>query len=161
MAENKANKAEVQRRTNVILDLLLDGLRRHEVLQYASKQTDWSLSDRQIDEYISRANEAIENHRSEERAKRINKTEMRLEKLLTRALSKQDHRLVRLVLEDIRKLFGLDAPTKHALTDKEGEHDFVNLTIEEIRRRAEAILGEESRDSKADNGQQRLPGNVS
>ncbi|MFQ5641806.1 MAG: hypothetical protein ACE5IR_27845 [bacterium] len=126
--ETKANKAEVERRTTVVVDLLLDGLRRHEILKYIEKNENWGISNSQTDEYIAKANEVINNYESGNRDAKIKKTEQRLEKLLSRAISKKDFRLARLLIQDIRTLFGIDRPIKIAPTTPDGENEFTGIS---------------------------------
>jgi flavin-binding protein dodecin len=52
----KTTKAEVIQRVTEIKKLKLDGYTRTYIIQYGSK---WSVSDRTIDEYISRATDEI------------------------------------------------------------------------------------------------------
>lgn len=154
--ETKANKAEVERRTTVVVDLLLDGLRRHEILKYIENKEKWGISNSQVDEYIAKANEVINNYESGNRDAKIRKTEQRLEKLLSRAISKKDFRLARLLIQDIRTLFGIDKPQKYARTDSEGR-DLDNITDEEIERRVKASLYELI-NKKPDKGNKKQPG---
>jgi len=115
--ETKANKAETEKRVTTVVDLLLDGLRRHEIYRFVSENEakgnlNWNVTTRQIDEYIAKASEIIRNYESDKREDKIKKAEQRLEKLLSRAISNKDLRLARLIIADIRTLFGLDAPSK-------------------------------------------------
>lgn len=54
MSGKKGSNIEVADRVSKVYMLLLNGLKRREIIQYAAKN-EWDLTDRQIDEYIRRA----------------------------------------------------------------------------------------------------------
>lgn len=118
--ENRASDALVQERVDDVVDLLLDGYTRKEVLQFISN-AGWEISDRQVDNYIAKANDAIHEVREIDRAKRIARVERRIERLYRKALKQGNLALARQLVGDERTLSGLDAPSKTALTDDDGK----------------------------------------
>ncbi len=118
MRNKKSTNAEVVQRIKFMVDLILDGLSSHEILQYTS--VEWGgLSDRQIFEYISRANEKIELMAEKYQEEAFNKIRARLERQYRRALQIKDGYLARLLLQDMRKLYALDKAPR-APIDEDG-----------------------------------------
>lgn len=127
---SRSTDAEVARRIRFVQRLLLRGRTRSEVLQFAAKK--WGLEDRQIDDYISRAKEFINE---------VNKIEM-LDNmaLITRnywenyreALKEKNRFLAVSILEKIAKLKGLSQETiNHIIEDR---RDLETLTDEDLER---------------------------
>ena len=54
----KSTNVEIEERVNTVYQLLIKSWSRFDILQYAA--TEWDLSSRQTDEYISRARKLIE-----------------------------------------------------------------------------------------------------
>ena len=51
--------AEVEQRIAVVYGLLTDGRSRYEVMQFIADETDWGISERQIDNYIQGARDRL------------------------------------------------------------------------------------------------------
>ena len=64
MKENKANTVETEERTMIVLDMLLSGLKRREILINVAnnEELNWNICDSQIDNYISKANKIIKEY---------------------------------------------------------------------------------------------------
>ena len=64
MKENKANTVETEERTMIVLDMLLSGLKRREILINVAnnEKLNWNICDSQIDNYISKANKIIKEY---------------------------------------------------------------------------------------------------
>lgn len=113
-------------RLDVVLELLLLGYQRREILQSASK-LGWlngkgePVSDRTVDTYIHEANAELEALATIDRQREIGKARARLEKLFNKSFQIQDYKTARAIQKDISDLFGLDAPKKKELTGKDGK----------------------------------------
>ena len=57
--EEKSTSFEKDKRIDVVCELLVSGASRSQMIQYVAKKTEWNLSSRQIDQYISYAKEKI------------------------------------------------------------------------------------------------------
>lgn len=125
----QSTQAEVDLRVSEIQSLILQGYTRAYLLQYGSK---WVISDRQIDDYISKATTAI---------KEINQASVQDNMaIITSNLwdafrtAKQEKNLSEQhkILMSIAKLKGLDQMTvNHIIEDK---RDLESLTDEELGR---------------------------
>jgi len=113
----KATNYEIIQRVTWVVDALLDGLTRYEICHYASKPTNqvhkngmpgWGMSNRQTDRYIRFANTRIGRMAEKAEEKAFDKIRARLEREYRRAVQKQDGRLVRMLLQDMRELYGFD-----------------------------------------------------
>ena len=67
-------------RTDQILELVVAGLTRREILKWVSSKTDWKIGDRQVDRLISRTRTLLEKeaapHRTLEFAKAVRRLDM-------------------------------------------------------------------------------------
>ena len=55
----RTNNAAKEQRVAIVYGLLTDGRSRYEILQFASTETDWDVSDRTVDFYIKEARERM------------------------------------------------------------------------------------------------------
>ena len=115
---NKVTNAEKTKRINTIHDMLVLGVRRPDILQYASEKTNWELTDRQIDTYIAQATALIEAAGVLDREKEIAQMKERFEMLWGKNMQIQDYKAALAVLKERASLLGLSAPTevKHSGT---------------------------------------------
>ncbi len=105
MAE-KNPAAVVEQRVSEVHRLLLAGVRRRDVLQFASKQK-WGVSDRTVDDYISKANDAIREAADVDRALEVGRAVQRLQDLYRAAVQDKDHRTALQVQKELTALLGL------------------------------------------------------
>ncbi len=141
----RATAAEVNRRIGVIYDLLVRGLGRRAIAQYAAGQN-WQLSPRQLDTYASRAKALLTTEAKRDRALELGKTIAQLDLLFTKALAADDRVEARLILRERSSLLGLAAPE-----DARGGGGPLDLSLSEqaerflieFERQAEALSGAE------------------
>ena len=119
----------MEQRINKVIEWLVLGLSRAQILQYAAEKTEWNISERQIDTYISRANEEIEKHAQTVRERELGKSIKRLEMLFHSCMKVQDYQRALAVQKELNELLGLKAPVKQEVTGKDGSE----LTIQIIR----------------------------
>lgn len=115
----KATEAIVQRRVSDIHNLLVAGVRRAQILQYAAEQN-WGLQERQIDTYIARATEQIREDSRIDREKELGRAINRLHNLYQATQREQDHRGSLAVVQQMSQLLGLAAAAKIELSGKDG-----------------------------------------
>lgn len=106
----KSTEAQVALRVSEIVDILIKGGNRQDILQYAA--TSWGIKERQTDTYISRAWELIEETTEKNRDRSINLAIKRYEDLYRRSHKVQDYRECRQIINDQVKLLGLAEPDK-------------------------------------------------
>ncbi len=128
-ARERITKATVSQRVNIILETLLDGWSRYQIVQMASKE--WGIVPRTADKYISRAHKIIHILSEREANRMADKCERRLERLYYKALKNGDLNLARNIIKDLRDMFGLDAPARLAFTDPTGKKE-ANARIEVV-----------------------------
>lgn len=116
MAGEKSTDIEIEQRIDTVVSLLCRFMSRRQILQYTSKKTDWNVTPRTIDDYISRAKEIIkEKSDPEQTSGMIRKN---FEMLFGKNLQNEDFRECRAVLESMAKLTGVNEPDKKEIDIK-------------------------------------------
>ena len=131
---SKSTAAEVCQRIDAVYDLLLQGVSRRGMQQYATQHA-WGVSPRQLDTYARRAKALLARAAERERAVELGKTLEQLDLLFMKALAENDRAEARAVLKDRTELLGLAAARRHELLGPGGES--LNMSIAE---RAEQFL---------------------
>ena len=109
--EEKSTSFEKDKRIDVVCELLVSGASRSQMIQYVAKKTEWNLSSRQIDQYISYAKEKIKNS-DIDKGFEIQRAKLRLEKLYKKNESNEDFKECRALIESMAKLFGWNEAEK-------------------------------------------------
>jgi hypothetical protein len=153
MAKKKADTAEVAKRVDEVLRIRLDGAQRHDILQYAS-ENGWGLTDRQVGEYIRRADNLLVERRDTKRKRVIALHIARREALYARAVNSGDHRAALAILDSQAKIQGLylserelrelTAAQRERLRQLESQPDVSREELKAIARQAakEALAAE-------------------
>lgn len=102
----KSTAATVEERVSDVHRMLLLGVRRREILQFASKKK-WGVSDRAIDEYIARATERIREAAEVDRALELGRAMQRLDDLYRSAIQAEDFRTALQVQKELTAMIGL------------------------------------------------------
>jgi len=102
---NKSNKAEAEKRLNQIVTMLIDGFPTFDIVRYGTEN--WKISKRAVEKYITKANEEISSRAKIDRDRGIDWHLEARKKNLSRAISKEDHRLVKDILRDLAEMQGL------------------------------------------------------
>lgn len=124
----RITKAEKEKRVTEVVNLLLKGVKRSDILQYAIKSR-WDVSDAMVDKYIRQATEAIKESAEIDRDYEIALAKERYEYLYMQNIVKKDYRSAAQVVKMKAELQGIEAPKK---LDHTGELTF---NIEEVRRK--------------------------
>lgn len=74
----KSTDIEIAQRVEKIYYKLLNNYTRQEILRYCSSETDWNVSERQIDEYMARATKIIKDASKETYAEWLEKSKQQL-----------------------------------------------------------------------------------
>ena len=114
----KATKAEIERRVTTLFKLMLKGYGRADMLQYVSEndaknpETAWNISERQLENYIARANERFKEYSESQRSGMLDKAVMRLEYVYMQCIKVQDYSKAIAALRELNLLLGLHEPQK-------------------------------------------------
>ena len=109
----KATHAEMNKRIKEVAKMLADGATRPEIIQHASGK--WSISERQTDNLIKRANAIFEEESTFVREAEFGKALHRLNTLYAKAMKVQDFRIALSVQREIHALLALPVPEKKIL----------------------------------------------
>lgn len=113
----KSNNAEYEKRVNIVFSLLLNGLSRYEIIQYASRvvreggkkdKEDWNVSTRQIDTYMADANELIYAKSEMDVDKFRERCKRRFDDLYKRAIARNDVGKCVRIMEMENKILGFE-----------------------------------------------------
>ena len=77
-------------RADQVLDLVVAGLTRREIIKWVETKSDWGIKTRQIDRLIARAHEALEATAQPRRERELAKAIRRLDMLFARSLQIND-----------------------------------------------------------------------
>jgi hypothetical protein len=103
--KRKSEAAEVARRVEEVLRIRLDGAQYHDVLHYSAEKG-WGLKERQIREYIARADDLLVERQEKKRKRVIARRLSMREALFARAVNAADYRTALAILSDMDKLQG-------------------------------------------------------
>ena len=109
--ETKANDFEKEQRIDTVCEFLIKGLTTAQMFRYVSSKTDWGLSSRQLDNYISEAKQKIKNS-DNDKGFEIQRAKRRLENLYVKNEGFEDFKECRAIIETSAKLFGWNEPEK-------------------------------------------------
>ena len=113
---NKSNRATFEKRVNIILEMILSGLKRWQIIQNISNHDElkkWKVDPRQIDNYIRRANDLIKDSIENDRAILIAKANAKYEFLYQKLVNVKDYKGALAAIEKTVSLHGLNAPINH------------------------------------------------
>ena len=102
----KATNAEIALRVEEVLRIRLDGAQFHDIVQYAAEKG-WNLKDRQIREYMSRADDLLVERQENKRKRLVALHLARRDALYARAVNAADYRTALAIASDAAKLQGL------------------------------------------------------
>ena len=115
---SKATNKEVFERVNVVIQLIIQGKTRDEILNYIVDEMNLSVQSAKL--YYGKAWKRIKKQGELNRSKMIALAKRRYHDLYDKCYCIQDYRECRAIQADINKLAGLNAPDKHELTGKDG-----------------------------------------
>lgn len=115
--ETKANDFEKEQRIDTVCEFLIKGLTTSQMFRYVSSKTDWGISARQLDNYISEAKQKIKNS-DNDKGFEIQRAKRRLEKLYIKNEDIEDFKECRAIIDTSAKLFGWNEAEKHDVNVK-------------------------------------------
>ena len=116
----RSTAAEVARRIDALYDLLLQGVGRHGIQQFATSHG-WDVSARQLDTYAARAKAQLAKAAERDRSVELGRALERLDLLFMKALAENDRAEARAVLKDTTELLGLGPAQRHELAGPSGQ----------------------------------------
>ncbi len=133
----QATKVEIERRIDIVLEMLLRGYTRREIVQFSAKE--FGINSRQSDTYIRKAKKRIEREYDEKNYSELRRVHVaRVIRLYKEALKKDDHKTAQRILKDIADLHGLYPPRKIEGTGKDGA---IIIDISNALERAAELYG--------------------
>ena len=115
--ETKATDFEKEQRIDLVCEFLIKGLTTAQMFRYVSSKTDWGISARQLDNYISEAKQKIKNS-DNDKGFEIQRAKKRLEKLYVKNESLEDYKECRALIDTSAKLFGWNEPEEKNINIK-------------------------------------------
>ena len=115
--ETKATDFEKDQRIDAVCEFLIKGLTTAQMFRYVSSKTDWGISARQLDNYISEAKQKIKNS-DNDKGFEIQRAKRRLEKLYIKNEDIEDFKECRAIIDTSAKLFGWNEAEKHDVNVK-------------------------------------------
>ena len=103
-------QAEIEYRVAIIATLVLRGKSRFDIVQFGTKK--WKIKDRQVDEYIKKAKDKIEEESQSTIASDIATARARLQMLFDKAVGNEDWGLARVINKDFIEFTGVKGNTE-------------------------------------------------
>lgn len=101
----KATNAQIEERVTAVYGLLVRGATREEILRHGSAT--WSLTERQVEDYLSRATKRLEALAHYVREEELGRARAQLHDLYGRNMKVQDYKSALAVRKDLSELLGL------------------------------------------------------
>ena len=101
----KATRAQQEQRINELIPLLVQGVGRRDIVQYATKK--WGCNSRQVDTYMARARAVLMEMLDDQRASALAEHIEARRLIRKAAFAAGDYRLALEVMRDEAKLWGL------------------------------------------------------
>jgi len=102
----KSDRTTVSQRIEEVLRIRLDGAQFHDIVQYAAEK-EWGVNDRQLRNYIQRADELLVERQDKSRKKVVARHLAQRQSLYARAVNAADYRTALAILDSEAKLRGL------------------------------------------------------
>lgn len=111
---SKPTNFEVQKRVDKVFDMLMNGLPRARILQFASEKG-WDVTDRTVDSYIRAARKLFAQAALTQKQEQIGIAISRLNNLYEKCMMIQDYKAALAVQKEMNTLLGLHEPAKQAI----------------------------------------------
>ena len=111
---SKSTNAEIEVRVQKVIDMVLDGFSRADIVRYAAKN--WKLQSRQVDDYLKAAKEGIKEIAAPEKGEQTQTAIARLNRLYQKCHANGDFRTCLAIQESLSKLLGLNEALKTDIT---------------------------------------------
>jgi hypothetical protein len=119
--KKKSSHATVAQRVEMIYKLKMKGYSRQKIVQYVSNKTDWNVTSRTVDNYISRASAAILERSEIVKDREFSTAVEQYRFLYSKAVQAKRWGTARMILNDLVKLLKLNnyEPTEKQATSEE------------------------------------------
>ena len=121
----KSEKATVIERTELVFTMQTRGYRRCEIIQYAS-ENGWDIGDRQVDNYILKANEILQAQSETVRERELGRAISNFRELYKKSFEIHDFKACKDIQKEIVSLLGLSEAKKLDHTT-DGEKLSINI----------------------------------
>ena len=113
-------KTHTDARTEQVLELVVAGLTRAQIIKWVNEKSDWKISPRQIDRHTAQAHILLLAEAKPHRAREFAKSLRRLDMLFARSLQINDFKAALAVEKEQITLLGLSARRASKDKDKTG-----------------------------------------
>ena len=124
----KATKAEMERRTDEIYDLIINRVSYRAIVGYAASK--WGVKERQVAVYMDKAKKRIAELARPSQEEQLAKAIASYESLYARQVAEKDFSGARQTLDSLVRLLGLSAPEKQELTATLAVKGYIGLDLE-------------------------------
>ena len=141
MAGKKSNKVKFEERVSIVMEMLLSGLYRREILENIAKKDElkeWNVTASQIDNYIRAANNIILKPIEKDRDRLKAKAHSRYEYLYKKLLNVKDYKGAIAANDKVCTLLGLNEAQKMEHTGPGGS-DLFKMTKEQLLERKKQL----------------------
>lgn len=125
MAGEKSSNAVYEERVSIVMDMLLSGLKRREIIQNIIKNTTWNVCDAQVDKYLKDATDEILKPLEKDREKLKSKAIARYDYLFKKTMAVKDYKTAIIANDKICEISGI----KEIKVDIDNKHS-INITID-------------------------------
>lgn len=128
---HKQSNAEMDLILETVIEMLLKGLSRTDILRHFAENENFKKSERSVDYYIDKSKKEIKERFKPEKENLKALSIARYEDLYKKNYQIQDYRECRQIIDSVSKLFGLNEPTtvKNQLLDENGNPTNPNQPI--------------------------------
>lgn len=125
----KSTNAEIELRVSTIYEMVVKGCDRAYIVRYGSKE--WSISSRQIDDYLKTVHEQIKETFGEDYKKNLLEKQLaQLDNLYVKNYTIEDFRECRNIIETKNKMLGLNSAEKIDLKLEKPIFNKLDLDVE-------------------------------
>lgn len=105
--ESKCTAAEIDDRVNTVFELICQGKFDFEIYKEVAKEKGWDVGDRQIANYVKKANELLKIYSDYDRKKELGKAIARYNLIFKKAFEAKDYQACIRVQDKLNKLMKL------------------------------------------------------
>ena len=139
MPKNKKSSHTVVRERVLFLMPMISMLSNNEIFRYVSENTDWKVSERQIENYIAKAKEALKDD-FEDRKKAARELSFNNYKnLYNKSFMMEDYRTCLSIQTRIDTIFGLDQIKEETKKTDTTQNLTINVNTKEVDKNIEEL----------------------
>lgn len=134
MAGSKSNQAQIEERVNIVMDMLLSGLNRRDIIRNITNNEElkkWEVSNRTIDVYISKANDILSGTFEKDRDNLVNHFYNQYRFLYKKMVIAKDYKGAMAAVDKLAEFTGAKPAEKIDIKLK-ADSNLDNMTFEQL-----------------------------